>query len=1076
MAFRGREWVPPVAAEVEGFIKDRMSLTELSIDSLKEVMSHAQFEAITQPAPVLDLDEPVNPEGLESLRTVNITYYDNMKKFVAGVGASETVNIVLPVYNSVHLVKECIASVLKETHWPYHLTIVDDASDKYTNDELAKIVAAHPNTMTLLTNKKNRGFSATVNRGVKFYEAKSKYTCYLNSDVLVTPYWLTKLVMALNANPRNKIVNPVTNNTAVINVNMSPGFSYQAMNTVLEQTSTRKYPEIMPTGFCFLFANSLLKTVGYLDEIYKSFGEETDLWMRTITYSDGKTFDRWRAVLADDTYVFHQRGASFATLGEEQHMNLRKTSSGRFKQSWPSWGLWSKTIGTKGIDHIKKGRSFTELKTLTAASQRPNICFVTHSVETCGGMHYIADIVNKINANGGCARVVQIMREGKPAGEAVAELRTAPIVFPSITAFIEQFTANVFDNGVVIAATSELAGPVADLCTANHKLTPVLHLQSYEPGLIPPTEVETIKQLEENFNRIPTVISSSSWISKEIESLPQFQGKILSTVNPGVDKDIFYPVDRTLGDERPTVMVTINGQYPFKGAERGISFAHNLLMLARKNNKELRVLAIGAHGVEGIPEILCQGSLPRTRIARLLATEVDLFVDPAINHSYGMPALEAIACGVPIVSWDNRGVREYLPKGEPGDEAIVPNNTSPLKLAELAYKILFTEGTLGKLARYQSKTAMIEAHNRKLSVDKFINCLQTNFSSKAERKNIVVVVPHMRKHGGPTTIITIANELAKRGHIVSIATVYSDLNPEVVAYTDLPIVLLNQDYKKIPACDLLITNSDNPLNTSFSKLCPQVKKTIMLKLSHNPRFKELEEIGLNCEWDAIVTSSQWLADVCANPTPGWDYKPVKAHRIGWYHYNFERMRRNPKRKRLRQLSANNPVVISTLIHAHPSKGSADAGNIFAAIKKAHGDKVKLYGVGEVHPTDVKLAIAGMEYICQPSRDEMAELMFKTDIWLGCSHGEGLGRLALEAMTGLAACVLTDTNAEYVVHEENALVAPVGDINALANHLNTLLQDVPMRKRIATAGHLTAKAMADPTDLIDSLEAVIANVF
>jgi len=43
MAFRGKEWVPPVAEEVAGIIKDRMSLTELSMDSLKEVLSHAQF-------------------------------------------------------------------------------------------------------------------------------------------------------------------------------------------------------------------------------------------------------------------------------------------------------------------------------------------------------------------------------------------------------------------------------------------------------------------------------------------------------------------------------------------------------------------------------------------------------------------------------------------------------------------------------------------------------------------------------------------------------------------------------------------------------------------------------------------------------------------------------------------------------------------------------------------------------------------------------------------------------------------------------------------------------------------------
>jgi len=188
------------------------------------------------------------------------------------------------------------------------------------------------------------------------------------------------------------------------------------------------------------------------------------------------------------------------------------------------------------------------------------------------------------------------------------------------------------------------------------------------------------------------------------------------------------------------------------------------------------------------------------------------------------------------------------------------------------------------------------------------------------------------------------------------------------------------------------------------------------------------------------------------------------------------MRRNPKRKKMRVLSPSDPIVITTLIHSHPSKGSADAGNIFAAIKKAHGDKVKLIGVGEIAPTDVKLSIPGMEYVFQPSRDEMADLMFKTDIWLGCSHGEGLGRLSLEAMTGLAACVLTDTNAEFIVPDHNALVAPVGDMNALANHVNTFILDPEFRKQIAIAGFSTAKAMADPSDMIDALDEVICSVF
>lgn len=1067
MAFRGKEWLPPDKEQVASFIQDRLSLTELSMESLKEVLSTAQFDVITGEG--LDLDEIIESNDAV-VNDINRSYYTQVKKLATTVDKKELVNIVLPVYNSIHLTRECLDAVLKNTYWPYHVTIVDDASDAYTNAELAKIVAANPDKMTLLTNKKNRGFAATVNRGVRSLEATSKYTCYLNSDVLVTPYWLTKMVTALNADPRNKIVNPVTNNTAVINVGMNAGFTYQAMNEALERKAVRRYPEVMPTGFCFLFPNSLIQSVGYLDEAYANFGEETDFWMRTITYSDGKTYERWRAILADDTYVFHQRGASYATLGEEQHMNLRKTASAKFRTSWPGWTLWNKSIdSTTAVQPLKKKRTAKDLSEILANAERPSVCFVTHSVETCGGMHYIADIVNQINANGGDARVAVILRDNKAMHEPVAELRTAPVVFESADKFVEEFTTKVFNNGVVIAATSELAEVVAKVCEPDSKLIPVLHVQSYEPSLVG-NDTELSKKLETNFDFIPNIISSSSWITKELGR------PVLDTINPGVDRDIFYPGNRAAGDERPTVMISLNGRYPFKGADRGCVVAKYLTKMARAKGREIRILGVGATSVNGLPEVICQGNMARTRIAKMLATEVDVFVDPAFNHSYGMPALEAIACGALVVGWDNRGIREYLPKNYGRYGTIMPNDTQPKVIAEMIYDFLFNDAKRLDAAAEQRKVAMIDAHNRKLGVSRFIDCVQTKFSVKREKKSIVVVTPHLRKHGGPTTIVTMANELAARGHDVKIATVYSDVNPQVAKYTDLPILLLNQDPSRVPACDLLITNSDNPLNPAFATKCPQAIKKIMLKLSHNPRFKQLEEQGLQLKWDAVVTSSQWLADVCENPTPGWNYPPCKATRVGWFHYNFASMRRNTKKKRFNTLNAPDPVVLTTLIHGHESKGSAQAGNIFLAIKKAYGDKVKLYGVGELNPNDVKIGLAGMEYVYAPSRAEMADLMFRTDIWLSCSHSEGLGRMALEAMTGAAACVLTDTKAEFVVPDMNALVAPVGDLDALAEACNSLIQDVELRKKIAINGFATAKEMADSTEFTDELEKVIAGVF
>ena len=198
---------------------------------------------------------------------------------------THTVDIVLPVYNGLNVLIPCIHSVLTRTQWPFKLIVVDDASpDEATREWLTKFEAEYPQH-TVLRNKKNRGFAATVNRGIEFGD--SPYVCLLNSDVMVTKGWLMKMVMALESDERNKIVNPCTNNTALINVPLQQGYDYQDMNRAFEKMSHHLYPEVMPTGFCFMFPRSLVEEIGLFDEGYGSYGEEALALDTPILTSNG---------------------------------------------------------------------------------------------------------------------------------------------------------------------------------------------------------------------------------------------------------------------------------------------------------------------------------------------------------------------------------------------------------------------------------------------------------------------------------------------------------------------------------------------------------------------------------------------------------------------------------------------------------------------------------------------------------------------------------------------------------------------------------------------------------------------
>lgn len=55
----------------------------------------------------------------------------------------------------------------------------------------------------------------------------------------------------------------------------------------------------------------------------------------------------------------------------------------------------------------------------------------------------------------------------------------------------------------------------------------------------------------------------------------------------------------------------------------------------------------------------------RTDVKEILQT-ADCFVFPSIREGFGIAAVEALACGVPVIAADNRGTREYMQDGKNG--------------------------------------------------------------------------------------------------------------------------------------------------------------------------------------------------------------------------------------------------------------------------------------------------------------------------------------------------------------------------------------------------------------------------
>jgi len=1023
-------WTQPTARDIEDF---RRQLTEK--------------EAVTA---------EVTPNMLQALATglnespiteSNVELFNAISRLEGGA------DIVIPVYAGLHVLKPCIDSILTRTNWHYRLIIVDDCSPDPITIEYLK--GLKEQGVTVLFNNNNRGFAATVNRGVN--EGSNPYVVVLNSDTLVTENWLTKMLIAMESNPLNVICNPATNNTAMINVNMYPGRSYLDMAGAMDKMRDIRNPDAMPTGFCFMFRRGLWDLVGPLDEAYGSYGEESDFWFKSIRLTDAEgNIIGYRGIVADNAYVYHERGTSFSQLGVVSHLKQRKAGSERFNLLHPEFREWVK--GYKADDAIGHLRAGIPRKAFSK-DYKGNVAWLVKSAGPCGGMFFITDIANQLIEDGYNVKICVIPDDQSNVDSlpVVANLHTQPIYFASSDDFLTTFEEKCFANGVLIAAVTEMTPTVYTLARRNKNIVALNHVQSWDIDLAERVKrPDLVEQFTESYKRVPNVVSST-WVADEVRKVG---GKVVSVVHPGVNPLLFHNRDRAKNDDRFTVGVMLLQSYPFKGFNEGVAYCQKLVEIIKTNGLNMRVVGIGIDALLAVPGVKCLGQLSQSKMADVLGNEIDVFVDPAHIHSYGLPALEALISGCRAVTLNNKGVYEYATSW--GPKIAVADDVDEMVQATLDYY---------HDEKYQRgvTTEQVREFSRGAAVEQFIS---TIFPPEAPKRSerIEVITPHLRKHGGPTTNIALANAMREIGHKVTMSMIYTDWNPEVFNMAKCKIGV---KWDHVPSdAGVVIMNSD--LGTYAEQLMERNPgfKYVMYKLSHNERFKEEEQKALALPWHHIITSTGWLKEACHTVTEGWEYPTWPANKVsvvGWYHYGHENFNCDPRNRTYGD--ATSGFRVGTLIHGHPLKGTQEAIAAAQGLKRKYGNYCHIVGVGE---QKAKLP-PFVQFIFSPNRQDLAHIFRQLDVWFGASHTEGLGRMALEAMSSGVPVVTTDTGAEFLVDGENCLLYPVGDAQAGAECVNRLVQDKGLITKLAINGYDTARKAADSTDFKAAVNKVLLEV-
>ena len=235
-----------------------------------------------------------------------------------------SLDIVIPVYNAPDDVRRCIDSVLRHAHDDCRITLIDDASPDPAIAKLFEEIEARdlPDVL-LLRNEQNLGFTGTANRGMRNSEAD---VVLLNSDAVVTRGWQEALRRCAASDPRIGTITPFSNNAEIcsfprfcVDNGVPESSEAESIAVSIAAAAVPSYPDL-PTGvgFCLYVRRPMIDDVGVFDPAFGAgYGEENDLCLRAAR-------NGWRNVLADDAYVVHAGGRSFA--GQKEILSPRNTA------------------------------------------------------------------------------------------------------------------------------------------------------------------------------------------------------------------------------------------------------------------------------------------------------------------------------------------------------------------------------------------------------------------------------------------------------------------------------------------------------------------------------------------------------------------------------------------------------------------------------------------------------------------------------------------------------------------------------------------------------------------------------
>jgi N-acetyl-alpha-D-glucosaminyl L-malate synthase BshA len=241
---------------------------------------------------------------------------------------------------------------------------------------------------------------------------------------------------------------------------------------------------------------------------------------------------------------------------------------------------------------------------------------------------------------------------------------------------------------------------------------------------------------------------------------------------------------------------------------------------------------------------------------------------------------------------------------------------------------------------------------------------------------------------------------------------------------------------------------------SVPRIVTTLHGTDITLVGSDPSFLPLTRFSIAAS-DAVTTPSEWLARATHEilGVPG----AVAIEVIP----NFVDVDRFVRGGAAPSSTPRRPPVIAHVSNFRPLKRLDDVVEVFARVRATRPARLRLIGDGPDRPR-IEAAVAarglGADVELLGERADLPALLLGADVFLLPSEVESFGLAALEALSCGVPVVASAVGGlpEVIADGEVGYLRPVGDVAAMAEAVGRLLDDEPLRRRMATAARRLAE--------------------